>query len=74
MAKFKQKPHKGLSKRFKLSAKGKPRYKKPFAGHLMDHGLRYDEAMFLKEDYDHWLQHIERYRRLASGQTLGRHS
>ena len=35
----------------------------PFAGHLMDHGLRYDEGMFLKEDYDHWLQHIERYRR-----------
>ncbi len=35
MAKFKAKPHKGLSKRFKLSAKGKPRYKKPFSGHLM---------------------------------------
>ncbi len=35
MAKFKQKPHKGLSKRVKLSAKGKPRYKPPFAGHLM---------------------------------------
>jgi large subunit ribosomal protein L35 len=31
----KQKPHKGLSKRIKLSATGKPRYKKSFAGHLM---------------------------------------
>ncbi len=27
--------HKGLRKRFKLSATGKPRYKKSFAGHLM---------------------------------------
>ena len=35
MAKAKQKPHKGLRKRFKLSANGKPRYKKSFAGHLM---------------------------------------
>ncbi len=35
MGKYKQKPHKGLRKRFKLSARGKPRYKKPFAGHLM---------------------------------------
>ena len=31
----KQKVHKGLRKRFKLSAKGKLRYKKSFAGHLM---------------------------------------
>ena len=35
MAKAKQKPHKGLRKRFKLSANGKPRYNKSFAGHLM---------------------------------------
>ena len=35
MPKSKQKPHKGLRKRFKLSAKGKLRYKKSFAGHLM---------------------------------------
>lgn len=35
MSKRKLKPHKGLSKRFKLSANGKPRFKKPFAGHLM---------------------------------------
>ncbi len=33
MNKFKT--HKGISKRFKLSSKGKPRYKKSFAGHLM---------------------------------------
>jgi large subunit ribosomal protein L35 len=31
----KQKPHNGLRKRVKLSARGKPRYKKSFAGHLM---------------------------------------
>lgn len=31
----KKKTHKGLAKRFKLSARGKPRYKKSFAGHLM---------------------------------------
>ena len=31
----KQKPHKGLRKRVKLSAGGKPRFKKSFAGHLM---------------------------------------
>jgi len=35
MAGNKQKPHKGLSKRMKLSAKGKVRYRKSFAGHLM---------------------------------------
>lgn len=29
------KPHKGLRKRVKVSARGKVRYKKPFAGHLM---------------------------------------
>ena len=31
----KQKPHNGLRKRVKLSAGGKPRFKKSFAGHLM---------------------------------------
>ena len=31
----KMKPHKGLRKRFKVSATGKPKYKKSFAGHLM---------------------------------------
>ncbi len=31
----KQKPHKGLQKRFKVTAGKKPRFKKPFAGHLM---------------------------------------
>ncbi|MBK9119676.1 MAG: 50S ribosomal protein L35 [Phycisphaerales bacterium] len=35
MARIKAKPHKGLKKRVKLSATGKPRYKKSFAGHLM---------------------------------------
>ena len=35
MAMKTRKPHKGLRKRFKLSANGKPRFKKPFAGHLM---------------------------------------
>jgi large subunit ribosomal protein L35 len=35
MAQRTQKPHKGLSKRVKVSAGGKVRYKKPFAGHLM---------------------------------------
>lgn len=35
MSRHKQKPHKGLSKRFRLTAKGKPRFKKSFAGHLM---------------------------------------
>ena len=31
----KHKPHKGLRKRLKVSARGKVRYKKSFAGHLM---------------------------------------
>ncbi len=31
----KQKPHKGLRKRVKVSAGGKVLYKKSFAGHLM---------------------------------------
>ena len=31
----KQKVHKGLRKRFKVSARGKVRYGKSFAGHLM---------------------------------------
>jgi large subunit ribosomal protein L35 len=35
MMKFK--PHKGLKKRVRLSATGKPRYRKSFAGHLMSH-------------------------------------
>ena len=35
MSTHKQKPHKGLSKRVTLSSKGKPRFKKAFAGHLM---------------------------------------
>jgi large subunit ribosomal protein L35 len=35
MSTGKQKPHNGLRKRVKVSARGKPRYKKPFAGHLM---------------------------------------
>jgi large subunit ribosomal protein L35 len=33
--KVKRKPHKGLQKRFTLSSKGKPKFKSPFAGHLM---------------------------------------
>jgi large subunit ribosomal protein L35 len=32
----KLKTHKGIKKRFKLTAKGKLRYKHPGAGHLMD--------------------------------------
>lgn len=35
MATAKQKTHKGLAKRVKVSARGKVRYKKSFAGHLM---------------------------------------
>lgn len=35
MAKQKQKTHRGVAKRFKLSGKGKPRYNKSFGGHLM---------------------------------------
>jgi large subunit ribosomal protein L35 len=35
MSAHKQKPHKGLGKRVKVSANGRPRFKKPFAGHLM---------------------------------------
>ncbi len=34
-ARAKQKPHKGLRKRVKVSATGKVRYKKSFSGHLM---------------------------------------
>ncbi len=33
----KMKTHKGLKGRVKLTAKGKVRYKKSFAGHLMSH-------------------------------------
>ncbi|MGE3181495.1 MAG: 50S ribosomal protein L35 [Phycisphaerae bacterium] len=33
----KRKPHKGLQKRTRVSAKGKVRYKKSFSGHLMSH-------------------------------------
>ncbi len=36
-AKAKQKTHKGLRKRVKVSANGKVRYNKSFAGHLMSH-------------------------------------
>lgn len=35
MAMKTRRTHKGLRKRFKLSAGGKPRFKKSFAGHLM---------------------------------------
>ena len=35
MAKVKQKPHKGLSKRVKITGKGKVARKRAFAGHLM---------------------------------------
>lgn len=31
----KRKPHKGAQKRFKVSAKGKVRFRKSFAGHLL---------------------------------------
>lgn len=31
----KQKTHKGMAKRFKLTATGKVKYKRSFAGHLM---------------------------------------
>ena len=31
----KQKRHKGIAKRFKITAKGKVRHKSAFAGHLM---------------------------------------
>lgn len=34
-ASAKQKTHKGLSKRVRVSARGKARYKKSFGGHLM---------------------------------------
>lgn len=35
----------------------------PFNGHCLPHGLKYDERMGAKEDYDFWLQVIARYRR-----------
>jgi large subunit ribosomal protein L35 len=35
MAQKTHKTHKGLAKRFKLSANGKPSCKKPYSGHLM---------------------------------------
>jgi large subunit ribosomal protein L35 len=35
MAQRTQKTHKGLKKRFKLSANGKPSCRKPFTGHLL---------------------------------------
>lgn len=35
----------------------------PFGGQVLDHGLRYDERMGAKEDYDFWLQMVRRYRR-----------
>ena len=35
MPKVKGKPHKGLKKRVRLSANGKPLFKKAYSGHLM---------------------------------------
>jgi hypothetical protein len=35
----------------------------PFGGHLLPHGLVYDERMGAKEDYDLWLQAIHKHRR-----------
>ncbi len=35
MTRRKFKPHKGLRKRFRVTATGKLRYKRSFAGHLM---------------------------------------
>jgi hypothetical protein len=35
----------------------------PFSGQIMDHGIRYDPAMGVKQDYDFWLQMIAKYRR-----------
>lgn len=34
---YKQKSHKGLKKRVKITAKGKVKYRKSFTGHLMSH-------------------------------------
>jgi hypothetical protein len=36
----------------------------PWGGHVLDHGLRYDEQMGAKEDYDLFLQVIEKYRKV----------
>jgi large subunit ribosomal protein L35 len=33
----KQKTHKGMKKRFKITASGKARHRKAFRGHLMSH-------------------------------------
>ena len=33
----KQKTHKGMKKRFKLTAKGKVKHRKAFRGHLLSH-------------------------------------
>jgi len=33
----KQKTHKGMKKRFKITASGKARHKKAFRGHLLSH-------------------------------------
>lgn len=56
----------------------------PWQGHLLEHGIRFDGAMGAKEDYDFWLQAIERYRYTfrmnayaymkREGQTGGWHS
>jgi large subunit ribosomal protein L35 len=35
MAKYKAKPHKGLRKRVKITARGKVKFKRANAGHLM---------------------------------------
>lgn len=36
----------------------------PFGVHLGEHGVRYDEALPLKEDYDFTLQYLNRYRKM----------
>ena len=33
----KQKPHKGMKKRFKISSKGKVKHRSAFRGHLLSH-------------------------------------
>ena len=36
----------------------------PFQGHILDHDLRYDESLPLKEDYDMVLQQLNKYRKV----------
>ena len=55
----KQKTHKGMKRRFKITASGKARHRKAFRGHLMSHkngkrgrGLRQDGIVVGKDAWN----------------------